>query len=248
MAPVIVNLTPLTETQAVNVMLRQIGEQPVADASASTLADVEMALAILTETTRESLSEGYKFNTTFNRRINPSASFTWTDPDSTTVALSIFTPPTGLLAFEVTNGSLPNFAGRVDLALMPSEQYTTGSPAAPVLVFYDREHNRDGLPAASFPYIYIDPVWYRNFEDLPQEARRYITIRAARIFTQNSVASDKLAAFTSDDELVALRQLKRRHGLLRTYNVFNNAEMASKLGMNFRRFGPLGLRDLRRNP
>lgn len=243
MPPVITNLAPVTETEAVNVMLSAIGEQPITDISTSTQADVAMAVNILKEATREVLSEGYRFNKEFALRLNPSGTLLWTDPDGSTIPLNIFTPPADLLSFEVSP-TVQQQAPNLDLTLRQSKTYTVMSNK--VMVFYDRISNRDGLRAALWPFIQVDVVSFMDFLNLPQEARRFITIRAARVFVQHVVGSDSLAQFSEKDELFALRTLKRAHGSKYDANMMDNGSVSRVLGMPYRRLGAVGSRSVRR--
>lgn len=54
-----------------------------------------------------------------------------------------------------------------------------------------------------------DIVRFFDFEQLPQAARNYIAVRAARIFQAGAVASDVLFRFEQVDEMDALVSLKR---------------------------------------
>jgi|AntDeeMetagen134_2_1112570.scaffolds.fasta_scaffold04692_2 hypothetical protein len=57
------------------------------------------------------------------------------------------------------------------------------------------------------------------FEDIPQFARNYISIRAARIFQQNTVGSPELSSFKNVDEARALVQLKEAEAETADYNI-----------------------------
>lgn len=57
------------------------------------------------------------------------------------------------------------------------------------------------------------------FEDLPQAARHYITIRAARVFQQRVVGSQVLGAFTEKDEMRARMALRRYESKTADYNI-----------------------------
>ncbi|MBB4768652.1 hypothetical protein DYQ94_06420 [Xanthomonas sp. LMG 8993] len=50
-------------------------------------------------------------------------------------------------------------------------------------------------------------VWFMDFELLPETVRRYIAIRAARIFQKNVLGSESLNGFTEDHEGAALALL-----------------------------------------
>lgn len=60
------------------------------------------------------------------------------------------------------------------------------------------------------------------FTDLPQAARHYITVKAARIFQSRTVGSEALYQFTSVDERDALLDLKRSEGITGDYNILTS--------------------------
>ena len=59
-------LTPQTELQAVNAMLRAIGESPVNTITGTTTTDVAVAIQTLTSVNRRVQSKGWHFNTDYN--------------------------------------------------------------------------------------------------------------------------------------------------------------------------------------
>ena len=65
-------------------------------------------------------------------------------------------------------------------------------------------------------------TWFLEFTELPETARRYITIRAARIFQDRMLASETLHAFHQVDELSALSALKEHEGDTRDHSIFDN--------------------------
>ena len=60
------------------------------------------------------------------------------------------------------------------------------------------------------------------FEELPQAARHYVTIKAARVFQSRTVGSDALYQFTALDEKDALLDLKRNEGITGDYNILHS--------------------------
>jgi hypothetical protein len=58
-----------------------------------------------------------------------------------------------------------------------------------------------------------------EFNELPQAARHYITIRAARVFQQRVIGSDTLGSFTERDEARALRSMRRYESRTADYNI-----------------------------
>lgn len=227
MPPLITNLAPTTELEAINAMLSAAGEAPLdagTDLSATDQPDVQNALNILRDATREVQGMGpWKFNTEFGFEIAPSATYDWVDTGGTTTTLNIFKPPANLLSFEVTKLIEQQGTRHVDVTIRKSRKYQEA--ALPVLVFYDRNRARDGLAATEFPFLYIDPVWMLNFEDLPETARRYIAVRSSRQFVQQRVGSETLTGLTARDESFALRSLKRDQGLDSNFNMLNSLDV-----------------------
>jgi hypothetical protein len=67
--------------------------------------------------------------------------------------------------------------------------------------------------------ITVDMVVLLPFDELPQAARHYITVKAARVFQARTVGSDALFQFSSVDERDALLDLKRAEGVNGDYNI-----------------------------
>lgn len=67
--------------------------------------------------------------------------------------------------------------------------------------------------------VKVDMVVLLPFDELPQAARHYITIKAARVFQSRTVGSDALFQFTAVDERDALLDLKKAEGVTGDYNI-----------------------------
>lgn len=65
----------------------------------------------------------------------------------------------------------------------------------------------------------FDLTWFLPFEDIPQAARDYITVRAARMFQDQQLGSQVTHAFTQEDEDAALAVLKSDEGEEGDYNI-----------------------------
>jgi hypothetical protein len=233
--PLITNLTSTTELEAVNKMLAAIGQAPITDlAAGQAQTDVAMATTALRDAARGVQTLPWQFNTKFQVPLSPAASaFAWTDPDGTAVSLNIFTPPTNLASFTPSQTSAQQFSGYpLDLAIMPSVSYVPGT-----MVFYDRRFNRDGLIASTFSKLYIDATYYFNFEQLPETARQYITVLAGRRFIEQVLGAQELVGFQHQDELIALRSLKRDQGDEDTFNMLNHPDVFRVLGFRPRMTG-----------
>ena len=70
--------------------------------------------------------------------------------------------------------------------------------------------------------ITTDLVLMLEFEELPQAARHYVTVRAARVFQQRVVGSDTLGTFTERDEVRARTALKRFEAKTADYNILTS--------------------------
>jgi hypothetical protein len=234
----ITNIQPTTELEAVNAMLSAAGEAPIAVLEGATQADVTMAVNLLRNVTREVQSMGWRFNTEHGFQVAPTTTLVWNDTAGVATTLNIFKPPTNMLAFKLTPSNDQQGSRFVDTEVRRSREYQEGNPAVVVLVFYDRALNRDGFPQSDRPYLYIDPVWGFDFEQMPEVARRFCTIRAARMLLQQGVGSETLSSFTEADEMLALRNLKREQGEEDDFNMLNSLSVLSKFGRRpLRNFG-----------
>jgi hypothetical protein len=75
----------------------------------------------------------------------------------------------------------------------------------------------------------VDLVLMLDFEELPEAARNYIALRAARRFQQNSVGSAELSGFQQQDELRALVALQNHEAETADYRMLNNYDVARVL-------------------
>lgn len=232
----IINLSATTELQAVNAMLSAIGEAPV-DSVDTARADVARAINILRQRTRALLNQKWRFNTEFGLAVSPTVTNqSWTDPDGTVKTLYIFKPPSGLSRWELSRVSEQ---ADFDVSVRPSKVYTESG--SPVLVFYDRKYNRDGFESTELKSgkLWIDAVWYFNFEQLPDVARTFLTIAAGRQFIAETLADQVRAQFTAADEFSAWRELQDAEGDEDVYNLLDSPDTAGILGgrLQYRGYG-----------
>lgn len=221
---VISMIRPTTELEAINIMLGSIGESPLpSDADLSDLADadlnVEAAVGILRETTREVLTAGWRFNTLTGFELEPVDTYDWSDTSGATTTLNIFKLPDDILAWVSTK--CPEMLG-VDLIERRALKYTEGGEKPKVL--FDRIRNRDGVDASRYPVIYLDSVFSCDFEDMPEPARRYSTIVASRRLAQRVPVNQLQVMFSEGDEMAALRVLKRTEGITKPLNIFKTVD------------------------
>lgn len=223
---------PTTELEAVNSMLTAVGQTPLplgTDLSTATDADVVIAINTLAKACREVQSAGWRFNTVLGYQLAPlglSPKYVWTETGTggtVTVTLNIFslveTTPYNILSWKLTpcwqNG---------DLDMVERNPLATYDGFPGVRVLYDRTYNRDGAEAARYAYLYLDLVTAEAFDDMPESARRYVTIRAARQFAQQVLGSPEIRAFTREDEMMALGVLKKEEGLKRKLSFLDSGE------------------------
>jgi hypothetical protein len=90
---------------------------------------------------------------------------------------------------------------------------------------YDRLRHTYLFDAA----ITTDIVVFLAFDELPEAARRYITIRAARIFQESMVGSETLSAFTRRDEAIALAALKKAEAKTGDFNMLRGSRSVSRI-------------------
>jgi len=189
-------LTKTTRLQAINTMLSVIGESPVSSTTAAR-ADAQIANNILDEVTREILSYGWQFNT--ERDV------VW-KPD-----------PSGYIY-------VPESITRVDLDTSNTQYDITiryNSTVAATLL-YDLKTNS---------YVFSDElkvmyVMLLDFDQIPEEARRYICIRASRIFQDRVVGSEKIHGFALSDEMQALAKLQEFESDMGDYSIFDSYDVA----------------------
>lgn len=88
---------------------------------------------------------------------------------------------------------------------------------------YDRKRNTPFFDEGST--VKVDQIRLLKFTDLPEPARRYITIRASRIFHDRVVGSGDLHRFYQEDEMQAWQTLLEYEGDVADYNIFDNYDV-----------------------
>tara|TARA_R110000782_G_scaffold262330_1_gene354324 strand:- start:531 stop:1121 length:591 start_codon:yes stop_codon:yes gene_type:complete len=71
-----------------------------------------------------------------------------------------------------------------------------------------------------------------DFTDLPEQARRYITLKGSRVFQTRTVGSQELEQQILRDELKARYTLEEMDGQGADRTIFDNYDVASLLGVN----------------
>lgn len=192
------DLTPTSELEAVNALLRSIGESPIA-ALSSGHPDETAALEMIKEVSREVQTQRWRFNTEFNYSIAT------TGNDSN--GWPVYEVPT-----NISSWTLARTEAQRGLDLVEREE-RDAQPSDGARLFADRLNGTDGIEAldsgSSGDPLLINPVWIVDYTVLPQAARTYITVMAARRFASQMVGanSDSSFGFTAEDEQRAFAEL-----------------------------------------
>ena len=99
------------------------------------------------------------------------------------------------------------------------------------LKMYDRVNHTFVIGTA----VALDVVVQLLFDDLPEVAKRYIVLRATRIFQDRVVGSNTLHDFQQRDEAEALVQLKDFDKAADDHNIFDNYDTFSIIDRQGRR-------------
>ena len=89
--------------------------------------------------------------------------------------------------------SLPANVLRVDANI---HQHPTIDPIQRELKLYDRQNNKYEFDED----LICTVVYFRDFDEIPEQARRYINIKAARVFVDRLVGDQGLRTYTQEDE------------------------------------------------
>ena len=89
--------------------------------------------------------------------------------------------------------ALPTDILRIDANI---HQHPNVDPIQRQLKMYDRLNNKYEFDED----LICTVVYFRTFNEIPEPARRYITIKAARVFVDRLVSDDGLRTYTQQDE------------------------------------------------
>lgn len=192
--------TKTTELEAVNTILSSVGEPPIVSLTGNQGADATIARNILTEISREVQSQGWHFNTLYDQTLSPNTSNEIT------------------LADEVLR--VDNYTGR-------SGSTTIGglSEDRSVVQRGDRLFDKTNNTFTFNSSIQMTVVYLYDFEEMPEPARRYVTIKAARVFQDRMVGSQKSHMFTMQDEMRCMSTLKEFEGDTADRSIFDNNDV-----------------------
>lgn len=191
-----------SKLSAVNTLLAIIGEAPVNSLNAPLTGDASLAERTLDEVSREVQGAGWSWNTMLYDSIPLDASTGQSQLPSNTLAVR-FNPLT-----------------------YPSQRFVLRG-----LRLFDRVRNSYDL-RGSFGVAVIgntsdlvaEIVEELDWDSIPETGRRYITIRAGRMFANRAVTSASLETYTAEDEERALQTLKRTEDMAQNYNYISGPD------------------------
>ena len=186
--------TRTTELEAINIILSTIGEAPLSTLTGSLPVDGTMAKSVLNEINREVQSMGWHYNTQPNVTLSK-------DAGNNTIPLA-----TNILRVELN----PYKHSKTDYDIVQRNDVLFNLVTNSSIFTEDLEE--------------VKVVYLLDFSEIPEQAKRYITIRSARVFHDRTLGANTLHKFSLEDEeksLVILRQAEASTG---DYSVFDSPE------------------------
>ncbi len=203
MADATSNLAVTTELEAINTMLRAVGESPISDPDEPQLVTAVNAKSTLRRVSREVQSRGWHFNT---ERDFP---------------------------FSLDGASkIPVGDDVVRIDTWGTDRRKSVTRRGKFL--YDLDEHTFVFTAD----LKCEVTFVLSFEDIPEAARNYITVKASREFQLSDVGSDGLQfGFDENAEfgaLALLQEFEAEHGdynlLTGSYDVYRSLDRVSGAG------------------
>jgi len=197
-----------TELDAVNTILSAVGEPPITSLSDPKNADAAIAQNVLTEITREIQTMGWHFNTQYNVAFQPDAS------KQIVLAENI------VRIDLVDHGIVTQHVNRNTTVTDTRDITQRGDK------LFDRTNNTYDFETE----VVATVIYLLDFTELPEPARRYATIKSARVFQDRMVGSQKHHMFSREDETRALALLKEFEGETGDRTIFDNHDVHRIIG------------------
>jgi hypothetical protein len=191
-----------SKLSAVNTLLAIIGEAPVNSLNPPLTGDASLAERTLDEVSREVQGAGWSWNTMLYDSIPLDASTGQSQLPGNTLAV------------------------RFNPLSYPTQRFVLRG-----LRLYDRIKNtydlRTSLGVAmtgNNSDLVAELVEELVWDSIPETGRRYIMIRAGRIFANRAVTSSSIESYTQEDEANALQILKRTEDMAQNYNFISGPD------------------------
>ena len=191
-----------SKLSAVNTLLAIIGEAPVNSLNPPLTGDASLADRVLDEISREVQGSGWSWNTMLYDSIPLDASTGQSQLPSNTLAV------------------------RFNPLSYPSQRFVLRG-----LRLFDRVKNTYDLRTSlgvgmtgNTSDLVAEIVEELPWDSIPETGRRYIMIRAGRIFANRAVTSASIESYTAEDEEKALQTLKRTEDMAQNYNYISGPD------------------------
>ena len=190
-----------TKLKAVNTLLSVIGESPVNSLTPPLTGDVSLAETIIDEISTEVQTEGWSWNTRLYDAIH-------------------------LDANGHSSLSAATLAVRFNPLSYPSQRFVLRGTKLydRVKSTYDLRTSLSVAMTGSTSDLIAQVVEELDWDSIPESGRRYIMIRAARIYANRIVTSSSIEAYTSEDEERALQNLKRTEDMAQNHNFISGPD------------------------
>ena len=191
-----------TKLQAVNTLLSIIGEAPVNSLVPPLTGDTSLADSVLDEISKEIQGEGWSWNTMLYDKIPLDTNGHSTLPGNT-------------------------LAVRFNPVSYPSQRFVLRG-----IKLFDRVKNsydlRGSLGVAltgtTQSDLVAEIIEELAWDDIPETGKRYVMIRAGRIFSNRAITSTSIEAYTQEDEENARQILKRTEDMAQNNNFISGPD------------------------
>jgi hypothetical protein len=191
-----------SKLDAVNTLLSIIGEAPVNSLTVPLPGDASLAERTLTEISREVQGAGWSWNTMLYDSI----------PLDTVTGQSNL--PSNTLAVRFNPLAYPDQR----FVLRGTRLFDRLRNS------YDLRETASVAVVGNTTNLVAEIVEELDWDSIPETGRRYIMIRAGRIFANRAVTSSSIEAYTAEDEKEALKILKRTEDMSQNYNFISGPD------------------------
>lgn len=168
-----------TLLEAVNICLENIGEQPVDSLNNQQIQDARMAERTILEFHKEGQICGWSWNTELAVSFKPDLA-----------SKEVLIPP-----------------NCVEFAINPYQW--NGRFQVRGSKVYDLLNHTYFIDPQEVPEITADVVWLLSWDESPEAFNRWVTIRAARVYSDRALGSEALFKYTSKDEADAKAEVEK---------------------------------------
>ena len=185
-----------------------VGESPVNTLTVQS-PEVAIAQSTLRQVCREVQAEGWKFNT------------------ETEYPITLDTNDQCIVPNNVLQIDINHFKHLNDYDVIRKDDNG-------VTKLYDLIKHQFEFENTSEDKLYCDIIWMRDFENIPQVFKDYITIRASRIASNRMVNNPQAAELIANDETLARALVLEYDTNQGDYNIFNDQQYSTNPGSVYR--------------